>query len=1385
MLSMLHYDGRCSLRNLVLEPFSASHPGLLACPVADVEKVTWLLGETFDPKGFSFSPLVTPPAEASEGVWSRVLEMGPRLTFTSPWSTNAVSILRAAGIPILRLERYRRLCFLTNVALEEAEVALLAASLHDRMTEMVLDRSLDTFDTGAAPEAWYEVPVLEKGAAAIAAENAASGLGLDDWDVAYYTELFRERLQRNPTNVELFDISQSNSEHSRHWFFKARMVIDGKEQPETLMDVVGATLKASPGNSIVAFADNSSAIQGFTGLHFMPSAVQATDVAVGPAPFSAQQRTRHLLLTAETHNFPCGVAPLPGAETGAGGRIRDTHATGTGSLVAAGTAGYCVGNLHIPGYVLPWEQAASDFAYPPNFAQPLTIAVQASNGASDYGNKFGEPLIAGFMRSFGMRQASGRRREWVKPIMFSAGIGFLDAAHAVKGKPEPGMLITKVGGPAYRIGIGGSAASSMVQGDNRAELDFDAVQRGDAEMESKMNRVIRACVELGEGNPIVSIHDQGAGGNCNVLKEICEPLGGRIHIRALPCGDPTMSVLELWGSEYQENNALLLRPADAPLFTALCERERVPHAFVGTVSSDGQVQVIDDVDGTKPVDMDIEAVLGGMPQKTFSFSRTPRALLPFEPPPGTTVATALNRVLRLLAVGSKRFLTNKVDRSVTGLVAQQQCVGPLHTPLADCAVVASSFFSQTGVASSIGEAPLKGLVSNAAQARMTVAEAVTNLMGAPITKLADAKCSGNWMWAAKLDGEGADLWDTAIAMRDAMLELGLAVDGGKDSLSMAAKAPDGEVVKAPGQLVLSLYAPCTDITRVVTPDIKAAGSSSLLLLDCSRAPGSEAAPQARLGGSALAQVYGQIGAEAPDLSNPSHLGLMFAAVNTLVKRGEAALATPFSLAEYTDQQAADVAPWADGETGAAFSTGPAQEPVILALHDRSDGGLLVALLEMAFAGACGLEVDLPCPPGSSALGECFAEEVGVVIEVHNDMLARVQTWLAEAGVHSACVGTTTVGAGLRVSVGGETVLSTQTAAQSCPSTDSALSTCEDDALLRAFSLNQWRDVWECTSFQLERRQSNPACVEQEQAALSKPRETSLSLSFTPTPTPQHWLGDSRPSVMVLREEGTNGDRELAAAFHMAGFETWDVSMSDLLAGRITLDRFSGIAAAGGFSYADVLDSAKGWAGSIKFSASLSAQFQRFVNERQDTFSLGICNGCQLFALLGIVPFPSEALPGAQQPRFVHNRSGRYESRFVAVQIQEDSKAIMLQGMQGSRLGVWVAHGEGRAFFPDTDVVDRVLEQGLAPLRYVAGDDTEPAEGYPANPNGSPHGIAALCSPDGRHLAMMPHPERASHLWQWPHLPAVWARGPDALRASPWLKMFQNAREWVQAHKAAQ
>ena len=1232
----------------------------------EMDRLRLLLAEGFLADSVSSEPILTGP---------RVIEVGPRLNFATAWSSNMVSICRAIGLEcITRVERSRRYLVPEDENMEE-----FIRNHHDRMTECVYSEPLTTFATGIVPEPVYEVDMKAKGPDALL---EIPGISMDERDRNFYYEYFVKKHGRNPTIVEIMDLNNANSEHSRHGFFKGRQVIDGSEQKETLFELVTATLKANPNGSVVAFKDNSSVIKGHTITTLQPQEPGK------PSPLQPAKVLYHGLLTAETHNFPTGVAPFPGAETGTGGRIRDVQATGKGGFVMAGTAGYCVASLHIPGYDLPWENS---YECPTNLASALTIEIEASNGASDYGNKFGEPLIQGFTRSFDLRLENDQRWGFIKPIMFTGGIGQIDDRHTQKATAEKGMLIVQVGGPAYRVGFGGGAASSMLQGENAEELDFNAVQRGDAEMEQKMNRVIRACNEMGDKTLVDVIHDQGAGGPANVLKELVEHSGGRIEIRNIRVGDPTMSVLEIYVAEYQERNGFLIRPENIERFQAICAREKVACEVLGEVTGDLRFVVHDANDDTTPVDLELNEVLGDIPQKTFTDSRIDPGLQPLSVPDGKNIRQALQDVLRLVSVGSKKFLTSKVDRAVTGLIARQQCCGPLQLTVADVAVVAQSHFGLTGIATAIGEQPIKMLVDPAAGARMAVGEAWTNLVWAKIDDPGQVKCSANWMWAPKLAGEGAAINDAARAMRDAMIATGMAVDGGKDSLSMATVIGE-ETVKSPRQLVISAYAAMEDITKVVTPDIKEPGSS-LLLIDL--APG-----QARLGGTALAQTLGQLGDKSPDMDNPELVRRGFAAVQDLIERD-----------------------------------------LILSGHDRSDGGLIITLLEMAFAGNCGLDLDLQSSEELFAV--LFAEELGLVVECKNDQVAAVNDILGASGLTGTCIGTTTDDKRICLRFNDETVLD------------------EDMRVLRR--------EWEETSYQLERLQMNPVCADAEKEnCFDRPGPT-YSLPFTPKPAPAYRLNATdKPKVAILRDEGSNSDREMAAAFYAAGFEPWDITMSDLLAGNITLDAFRGLAAVGGFSYGDVPESAKGWAATIRFNKRLKAMFDDFYN-RADTFTLGICNGCQLFGLLGWIPF--QGLPANRQPRFVRNTSDRFESRWVTVRVQ-DNPAIMLHGMAEMIFGIHVDHGEGRLHFPDENIRRQVVRDHLVPLVYVDDQGTA-TEKYPFNPNGSMGGFAGLCSPDGRHLAMMPHPERTFLPWQCHWLPMEMQN----LTVSPWMQMFSNAYDW--------
>jgi phosphoribosylformylglycinamidine synthase len=1259
----------------------------------ELQKLQWLIAETFEPAQTGFEPHLKT---------GEIVEIGPRISIETPFSSNAVAICQAMGLgSITRIERTHRYAGNGNSA------DILKTRL-DRMTEQHYPNGIETFDTGVMPENVRVIDLIGRGKAALEEMNSALGLGMDARDIEYYQHLFVKVLRRNPTEVELFQLGNANSEHSRHWYFKGRLVIDGNPMEHTLFEIVQRPLKSLRQRngaylttvsrdevSLVSFKDNAGVIRGFGTRLILP-------VTPGkPSEMRVSKRIVHITCTAETHNHPTFVAPFPGAQTGVGGRIRDNSAVGRGGIVGTGVAGYFVGNLFIPGYQIPGEVVGQD--KPSKHASPLSILIEGSNGVSSYGNQFGEPLTSGFTRTFGQMVGS-EWREPRKPILYSGGVGHLFDGHTVKETSQVGMLIVRIGGPAYPIGIGGGSASSMMQGENTETLDFNSVQRGNAEMENRVNRVIRACVEMGDCNPISSIHDQGAGGPSNVLTELLEPLGGKIDIRGIILGDKTMSVLKIWSAEFQEGYGLLIRPEQIELFQSICKRERVNCEVLGKIDGIGNVVVEDSENGTTPVDLNLKQILTNMPQKMFESKRLIEVLKPLDLP-DVTVGEAIRAVFKLPGIGSKGFLVRKVDPSVTGLVAQQQCCGIAQIPIADVSVNARSHFALTGSASAVGEQPVKMLIDPKAGARMAVAEMLTNMASVRISHIEDIRCRANWMWPAKLPHEGVLLYNAAVAMSDLMVWLGIAVDGGKDSLSMAATI-GGELVKAPGSLVILGYAPVPDITKKVTPDIKKAGESNLYLIDLGLGKN-------RLGGSALAQAFNQLGSESPDVDDPKLLKNAFLAIQRMIDEG-----------------------------------------LILSLHDRSDGGLIAAVAEMCMASRCGFA--LYANKRSSALAELFTEELGFVLEVLPENESKVLDICNNFSIPCSLAGSTRE-----------------------DSLCGVLAAFGDDEPLFSEDIAQLRLWWEATSAKIEELQMNSACAREEyfgyHAKLpSAENAPSYRLTFTPADTlPEVLETQGNPRVAVLREEGTNGDREMQAACAAGGLAPWDITMSDLLLGRINLDQFQGIIFAGGFSYMDVFDSAKGWAGTILFNEKLREMFDRFY-AREDSFSLGVCNGCQLMALLGWVPW--KGIAGEAQPRFVHNTSGRFESRWTQVEVLP-SPSVLLAGMEGSKIGVWVAHGEGRLICPDQSIAQKVSEQKLSPLAYLDPHGNR-TEAYPYNPNGSPLGITALCSPDGRHLAMMPHPERCFRLWQWPWMPDSWKN----LKASPWLQMFQNARQWCLDHR---
>jgi phosphoribosylformylglycinamidine synthase len=1219
---------------------------------------------------------------------AQCIEIGPRLSVETSFSSNAVSVCQSMGIPVRRIEMSRRY----PIENYSGNLEYLLKRLLDPLTQQVYERSLRTFDVWSRPKPVVYIEVLSHGEQALREANASLGLGMDDWDITFYTTLFF-RLNRNPTDVELFQVGNANSEHSRHWFFRGNQIIDGNLMPDTLMDIVKQTLPEIS-NTLVAFHDNAGVIRGCEVEVLLPKHPGYA------SEFVTKSKLMHLTSTAETHNHPTLIAPFQGAETGAGGRIRDNRAVGRGWLAHAGFAGYCVGNLHIRFHTILGENVGGETNQ--QHATPLDILIRGSNGISDYGNKIGEPLIGGFTRTFGL-MLSDNRREFRKPVLYSAGTGRIFEDHVTKRPAEKGMLIIRIGGPAYRIGVGGGSASSILHGAQDEGLDLQSVQRGNAEMENRVNRVIQTCCEMREDSPIESIHDQGAGGPSNVITELMEPAGGRVDIRKIVVGDKTMSILEIWVAEYQEGYGLLVRPNNLDRFKSICDRECVTCEVLGEITGDGNVVVVDSEHSSPsspqatPVNLSLTDILSEMPRKQFESNHMQASHPPLVIPPGLTVNDALQMIFTLPSVGSKGFLVHKVDRSVTGLVARQQCCGVMQISVADVAVTANSFADLSGAATAFGEQPIKMLIASAAGARMAVAEMLTNMCAATISQIGDIACRANWMWAAKLPGEGALLYDAAIAMRDCMHALGISINGGKDSLSMATQV-DGVRVVSPGQLVIKGIAPVPDITKIVTPDFKGSGCIGYIKI---------AKTQCRLGGSALAQSLGQIGDESPDLNTGEiqELRRAFVAMQKMIGK-----------------------------------------KLVTAYHDVSDGGLITTISEMCMAGNRGARIRYSSDVDT--LATLFSEEVGMVFEfapIARAAIARVlkkyDILLVELGtVESEYDGNLTIFIGDIVHL------------------DQPITV-----------LRQW---WEATSSALDALQSNPHTVASESKTHASGRTIEPHLTFSPKMySPANFNKAQKPKVAIVREEGTNGDREMAAACHMAGLDPWDVDMQTLEhAGISFLDSFRGIIFPGGFSYADVFGSAKGWAGKILFNPQLKKMFDRFY-DRADTFSLGVCNGCQLMALLGRVPFAN--IPEPSQPRLLHNTSQRFESRWSSVQIQP-SPSIFLRGMEGSILGMWVAHGEGRFTFPDETIKTRVEALRLKPLVYV-DPDLNATEVYPYNPNGSPDGIAALCSEDGRHLAMMPHPERCVLKWQWPVMPESFKH----LECSPWLQLFVNARDWCE------
>ncbi len=1213
----------------------------------------------------------------------------PRKGTISPWSSKATDIFRNCGLKsIRRVERGIRFFvseagpYAPRAALDARDedgrrpgaVALppaALAALYDKMTEGIYADLADLFDV-AAPRPGRTYDVLKRGVAAIREANEEIGLAISEPEMKYLAASFK-KAKRNPTDTELVMFGQVNSEHCRHKIFGAEFVIDGQKQAKSLFEMIKNTHKKRPQDTLSAYKDNSAVVAGFK-----------TDVfAIDPETKAYAFRKDQLdqLMKVETHNHPTAISPYPGAATGVGGEIRDEAATGTGSRTVAGICGFMVSNLRIPGFPQPWERVYADF--PTRLATPLQIMTDGPIGGAAFGNEFGRPQLCGFFRTY-EGEVAGELRGYHKPIMLAGGMGVIRRSQVEKKDVTVGALIVQIGGPAMRIGLGGGAASSMMTGTNSEALDFNSVQRGNAEMQRRCQGVIDACSFLGKANPILSVHDIGAGGLSNGCPELVEATGGKFELREVHNEEPSMSPMEIWCCEAQERYVLALKPEAKGFFEELCARERCPVAFIGVATGDGQLVLHDAHFGDNPIDMDIKVLLGKPPRMVRKVKRTTKAHLPtnFE---GVKPLDALTRVLHLPAVADKTFLVTITDRTVTGRVARDQMVGKFQLPAADCAVTTMGYTTFNGQAMATGERTPVALLDGPASGRLAVAEAITNLAAADVGDITQIRLSANWMAPCGDPGEDAILYDTVqeVGLRFCP-KLGVSIPVGKDSCSMHTVWQDrkGEEKKqvAPLSLVVSSFAPVKDVRLTLTPDLKAdpRGEGSVLVYVNLGAKG-----EAPLGATALAQVYGQLGDTHADV-DAGLLRRFFDAMQKIVR-----------------------------------------DKLALAYHDRSDGGLAVTLAEMAITGGRGLVAKLP---DGDALEQLFNEQPGAVLQVRESYLKKVLAVFAAARVPAEAIGAAlATSRTFEIFVGARQALKTD--------------------------LTYLRRAWSETTYRMQALRDNPVTAREEYDNALDDLNPGLSFKLTFDPDGEWESSPAKPRVAVLREQGVNGHIEMAAAFALAGFDCQDVHMSDLIAGRVDLAAFKGLVACGGFSYGDVLGAGSGWARSILYNDRLRAMFRAFFH-RPDTFSLGVCNGCQMLSQL------KDIIPGAEKwPKFVKNISEQFEARYATVEIEE-SPSIFFRGMAGSRLPIAVAHGEGRVwtdgFVPSICAAHYVDNYGYATTRY------------PYNPNGSLGGQTAFTTADGRATILMPHPERGFRACQLSYNPGVFKVN------GPWMRMFQNA-----------
>jgi phosphoribosylformylglycinamidine synthase len=1239
----------------------------------------------------------------------------PRLGTISPWSSKATDIAQHCALPsVARIERgvVYYLASKNGGPMTEAEKQAVLPLLHDRMTESVVVDIAgieDKIFTHGTPQPLASVDILKGGKHALESANRELGLALSADEIDYLVESFN-KLKRNPTDVELMMFAQANSEHCRHKIFNADWIIDDEQQAISLFGMIRNTHKLHPRGTVVAYSDNSSVIEGAEIERFYPR-------ADGTYAFSSE--LTHTLMKVETHNHPTAIAPFAGAATGSGGEIRDEGATGSGSKPKAGLVGFSVSNLNIPGFIQPWEiyekgdggkeDAAAPLASPssdkaaslsPVYGKPsriasaLQIMIDGPLGGAAFNNEFGRPNLTGYFRTF-EETVNGEVRGYHKPIMLAGGVGSIAAQHTHKHDLPGGALLIQIGGPGMLIGLGGGAASSMDTGANAENLDFDSVQRGNPEMQRRAQEVIDRCWQMGKNNPILSIHDVGAGGISNALPELVHGggKGAKFELRAVPNEERGMTPMQIWSNEAQERYVLAIPPERLDEFAALCERERCPFAVLGKATAGDQLTVHDAEFNNHPVNMPLSVLLGKPPKMTRRVKRE-KARLPKFDTSAIELKDAIERVLRLPSVADKTFLISIGDRTVGGMTARDQMVGPWQVPVADVAVTLMGYNTNLAEAFALGERTPIAIVNAPASGRMAIGEAITNIAAAQIEKIGDIKLSANWMAAAGHHGEDAALFDTVEAVgMELCPQLGISIPVGKDSMSMKSTWKEGEqskAVTAPLSLIVTAFAPCSDARKTLTPQLVADTDTVVLLFDLG-------AGKNRLGGSALAQVYKQVGDIAPDVNDALKLKAFF----DIIQR---------------------------------FN----REDKLLAYHDRSDGGMLAALCEMSFASHIGLNISLDEFKGDD-LSCLFNEELGALVQVRRSDLAEIFVQCDEAGIGSVheVARLNTCGT-IEISRGGKIVYS------------------ENAVTLRR--------IWSETTYQMQKLRDNPVCAQQEYDRSLDVKDTGLHtlLTYDLNESVAPALLKARPKMAILREQGVNGHVEMAAAFDRAGFAAVDVHMSDIISGRVSLAAFKGVAACGGFSYGDVLGAGEGWAKSILFNPRARDEFEAFF-KRNDTFALGVCNGCQMMSNL------HEIIPGAENwAHFARNQSEQFEARFVMVEVQQ-SPSILFDGMAGSRMPIVVAHGEGYADFGNVAKLKAV--QPLVSLRYVdhAGKSTEI---YPLNPNGSPQGITGLTTPDGRFSIMMPHPERVFRAVQNSWYPGEWKEN------GAWLRMFQNARKWV-------